>query len=132
MTVQTQPSQNRYRAVARRRGVRAAAVSLGLVLGSSAATAVAAPPEGWENGVNDSMLVSLLKLVGIPLLVIAVITLLTYLPSMMRGGRDASDPAGYFTDNSEWFGGPRSTPEAVESGTPSGGNQVMGGASARW
>ena len=106
-----------------------------MLLGSLSAAAVAAPPEGWENAVNDSMLTSLLKLVGIPLLVIAAITLLTYLPSMVRGGRgttDSTDPSGYFSDNSEWFGGPRTTPEAIESGTPVEADQVRGGASARW
>ena len=111
-------------------GLRAGAISAGLLLGSWAASAVAAPPEGWENAVNDGMLVSLLKLVGIPLLVIAVVTLLTYLPSMVRGGRGSSDPAAYFSDHSEWFGGPRESPAAVEA--PAAEKQALGGASARW
>ena len=73
-------------------GLRAGAVSAGMILGSWAASAAAAPPQGWDNAVNDSMLTSLIKLVGIPLLVIAVVTLLTYLPSMVRGGRGTSEP----------------------------------------
>jgi hypothetical protein len=111
--------------------LRAGAVSAGVLLGSWAASAVAAPPEGWENGNNDSMLVSLLKLVGIPLLVIVGVTLLTYLPSMVRGGRGTADPATYFSEHSEWFGGPRETP-ALETSASSGEKQPLGGASARW
>jgi hypothetical protein len=107
-------------------------VSAGVLLGSCAAAAVAAPPDGWENVVNDSMLVSLLKLLGIPLLIMAVITLLTYLPSMVRGGRGTTDPDGYFSQHSEWFGGPRTTPEAIETGPASEESTTPGGASARW
>ena len=117
-----------------RSGLRAGAVTLGVLLGSWAATAVAAPPEGWENATNDSMLVSLLKLLGIPLVVIAVITLLTYLPRIRRGGRSAADPNSYFSEHSEWFGGPRTTPEALEGCSVATEGQVTtgGGASARW
>jgi hypothetical protein len=80
------------------------------------------------------MLMSLLKLIGIPLLIIAVITLLTYLPVIMRGGRDSADSTGWFAEHSEWFGGPRTTPEAVESRASAGEGEVAtrGGASARW
>ena len=114
--------------------LRAGALTTGLVLGSWVATAAAAPPEGWENTVNDSMLTSLIKLFGIPLAVIAIITLLTYLPSIMRGGRGSVDSAGWFAEHSEWFGGPRTTPEAVESHAVATEGQVAtrGGASARW
>ncbi len=118
----------------RRHGLRAGAVSAGVVLGSWVTTAVASPPEGWENATNDSALVSLLKLVGIPLLVIAAITLLTYLPVIMRGGRGGAGPDTYFSEHSEWFGGPRSSPEAVEGRPAVGQGQSTGrgGASARW
>jgi hypothetical protein len=135
VTVQMQPdSQSRRRPdrAARRPALRAGAVSAGLLLGSWAASASAAPPEGWENSLNQSMLSALLKLVGIPLLVAAIVTLLVYLPSMMRRGRGGGDPATYFSDHSEWFGGPRTSPEAVESGTASGEHKALGGASARW
>ena len=117
-----------------RRGLRAGAVSTGLVLGSWAVTALAAPPEGWESEPNDSMLTVLLKLLGIPLAVIAVVTLLTYLPLIMRGGRSSTDSAGWFAEHSEWFGGPRTTPEALESHAVATEAQVAtrGGASARW
>jgi len=119
---------------AARRGLRAGAVSTGLVLGSWVVTVAAAPPEGWENSNNDSMLVSLLKLFGIPVAVIAVVTLLTYLPLLMRGGRGSADPASWFAEHSEWFGGPRTTPEALEghAGTTESQVATRGGASARW
>ena len=135
VTVLRQPhsrSRPRPGAGAVRRGARAAAVSAGTVLGSWVVTAAAAPPEGWENAVNDGMLVSLLKMLGIPVLVIAVVTLLTYLPLMMRGGRSA-DPVSYFSEHSEWFGGPRTSPEAVEAAAPPPGRvAARGGASARF
>lgn len=115
-----------------RRALRVGAVSAGVLLASGAAAAVGAPPEGWDNAVNDSMLVSLLKLIGIPLLIMAVITLLNYLPSMVRGGRGTADPDGYFSQHSEWFGGPRTTPEAIEAGPASTEATARGGASARW
>ena len=95
---------------------------------------MASPPQGWEEPVNDSVLVTMLKLVGIPLVVIAVITLLTYLPLIMRGGRNATDPTSYFSEHSEWFGGPRTTPGAVESRTAAveGHDAARGGAGVRW
>ena len=115
-------------------GLRGGAVATGLLLGSWASAAVASPPEGWENAVNDSVLVTMLKLVGIPVAVIAVITLLTYLPLIMRGGRNAVDPTSYFSEHSEWFGGPRTAPEAIESRTApvEDHSGVRGGAGVRW
>jgi hypothetical protein len=117
-----------------RTGLRAGAVTAGVVLGSWVASAVAAPPEGWDSSPNDSMLVSLLKLLGIPLTVIVVVTLITYLPTMMRGGRGATDSSGWFAEHSEWFGGPRTTPEALESHAAASAGQLTtrGGAGARY
>lgn len=115
-------------------GLRAGALAAGVMLGSWVASAAAAPPEGWDNGTNDSPLVSLLKLLGIPLVVIVVVTLLTYLPTMMRGGRNATDSWGWFSEHSEWFGGPRTTPESLDShpAQPAGQLTTRGGASARY
>ena len=106
-------------------------MSSGVLRGSWVASAAAAPPEHWDNATNDSMLTSLLKLVGIPLLVIAAVTLLTYLPSMIRGSRGSADPSAYFSDHSEWFGGPRET-AAVEAPESASEKPALGGASARW
>jgi hypothetical protein len=115
-------------------GLRAGAAATGLLLGVLSVSAVAAPPESWDNTANVSMLVALLKLVGIPLVVIAVVTLLVYLPGMMRGSRSSADSTSWFSEHSEWFGGPRTTPEALESPAtaPEGRAATRGGASARW
>jgi len=125
-----------------RPGLRGAAVGLGVLLGSAAAPALASPPDGWENSVNESLLTALLKLVGIPLLVMAVVALLVYLPGMVRG--QSTDPALVFSQRAEWFGGPRTGVDAVDRPEGSGGGAATstpsvetpasskGGASARW
>lgn len=114
-----------------RRLWRAAAVTLGLTLGSLAAPAVAAPPEAWPVPDNGSVLENLLLLVGVPILVFVVLTLLVYLPSMMR--RQSSAPGLDFRDRPEWFGGPR---KGVGGATAASGtdqtDSAKGGASARW
>ena len=121
MTIDTTPAPSR-------RVSRAAAVTLGLALGSLAAPAHAAPPTSWENTQNGSFLEHLLILGGIPLAIIAVVTLLVYLPSMVRG--HSSEPAVAFRERSEWFGGPR---RGVDATTESSTEQSdKGGASARW
>lgn len=115
-----------------RRVARAAAVSLGLALGSLAAPALAAPPEAWEEPDNGPLLDDLLFLLGVPLLVFVLLTLAVYLPSMMR--RRESEPALAFRESPEWFGGPRKGVDAAggshraDSGQPSD----KGGASAQW
>lgn len=115
-----------------RRVSRAAAVALGLTLGSLAAPASAAPPEAWPDPDNGSTLSLLLLLVGVPLLVFVLLALLVYLPSMMR--RQSSEPALAFRNRPEWFGGPR---KGVEGATAAGetdhaATSHKGGASARW
>ena len=89
-------------------------------------------PEAWDNPENGSALENLLILGGIPLLVIAVITLLVYLPSMIR--RQAGEPALAFRDRSEWFGGPRRGVSAAEQVpvASEGGDSGKGGSGARW
>jgi len=115
-----------------RRGSRAAAlvVPAVVVTGSLliAGPAAAAPPEQWEVPANPPLSELLLVLVGIPAVIVAVIALLTYLPSMVRGQSGTSVAA--FDQNPEWFGGPREGADAVEGGKGSDG--TTGGASARW
>lgn len=110
---------------------RAAAVTFGLALGSLAAPALAAPPEAWDEPDNGSLLNDLLFLLGVPALVILLLTLAVYLPSMMR--RQSSEPALAFQDRPEWFGGPR---KGVGGATASDSDQAessaKGGASVRW
>jgi hypothetical protein len=100
----------------------------GLALGSLASPAFASPPADWSDSTRDGPLDFLLVIVGIPLAVILVITLLVYLPSMIRGR--STEPAVVFHDRSEWFGGPREAPDAT--GSTSEESQDRGGASARW
>lgn len=77
------------------------------------------------------MLNNLLFLVGVPILVFVLLTLLTYLPSMMK--RHSSDPALAFRERPEWFGGPRKGVGAGGS-TAAGDTDAAekGGSSARW
>lgn len=108
---------------------RAAVVAGGLGLGALASPAVAAPPMSWEDPDNGSILDALLLLVGVPLAVCLILTLLVYLPSMVR-----SKPAGTavaFQDRPEWFGGPRQGAAAAED-DGAGSSMDTGGASARF
>jgi hypothetical protein len=122
-----------------RRLARTAAATLGLTLGSLAAPAFAAPPETWEVPESGSLLDDLLFIVGVPVLVFVLLTLLVYLPSMMR--RHSSEPSLAFRDRPEWFGGPRKGLDATTATTTgTGGSHAAdkpgksdkGGASARW
>jgi len=120
MTIDTKAPQSR-------RTARAAAVTVGLVAGSLAAPALAAPPESWNEVEGESLLDTLLFLVGVPVLVFLVLTLLVYLPSMVR--RQSSEPALAFRERPEWFGGPRKGLDATKDTTD---HADKGGASARW
>jgi MFS family permease len=125
MTIDTKAPQSR-------RPLRAAAVTLGLVLGSLAAPALAAPPDTdpWQGDGEGSrsLLDDLLFLVGVPVLVFLVVALLVYLPSMMR--RQSTEPALAFRERTEWFGGPRKGVDATDQSTEHA--EEKGGASARW
>jgi hypothetical protein len=104
-----------------------AALLTGVFLASTLSTAPAwgAPPETWSDPDNPSLIQALLTLGGWVVGVIAVIALLTYLPSMIRSSR--GDHALTFSEKSDWFGGPRAGVDEkaeVSEGT--------GGASARW
>ena len=105
---------------------RAAAVTLGLVLGSLAAPAFAAAPSSWEPAPDVPALHYLLIFFGFPLAIGAVLFLLVYLPSMTKGR--STEPALAFHKDSEWFGGPRKGLD--ESSEESADN--TGGAGARW
>jgi hypothetical protein len=99
----------------------------GVILAStlSAAPAWASTPETWTDTHNPSAATALLTLGGWIFGIIAVIVLLGYLPSMIRGG--GSEGALTFTDKTEWFGGPRKGVDD-DAAQPQG----TGGASARW
>jgi len=112
-----------------RRVTQAGVVTLGLALGSLASPAFADAPTSWDNADNGSALDALLLLVGVPLAIIAVIALLTYLPSMV--GSQAGSKTLAFQESPEWFGGPRQGAEAAEQVQPEPTSE-KGGASARW
>jgi ABC-type amino acid transport system permease subunit len=111
------------------RVARIAVTTGGLVLGSLAAPALASPPTTWQKPQSEGFQHYLLVLGGIPLLVIVLVTLLVYLPSMIKG--QSSEGAVAFQDHPEWFGGPRRGVDATEETAPADRSK-QGGASARW
>jgi hypothetical protein len=117
------------RTTPRRRPARRSRTALlaAAVLASSlvATPAWAAPPATWTHPDNPGLAQALLTLGGWVVGIIAVIALLTYLPSMIRGSRGEGTLT--FSEKSEWFGGPR-TGVDHEADEPQG----TGGASARW
>jgi hypothetical protein len=112
-----------------RRVSRIAVAAGGLALGSLAAPAFASPPTTWQDPPHEGFLHYVLVLGGSALAIIAVITLLVYLPSMMK--RQSSDGSSAFQEDPEWFGGPRRGVEAAEETAPADRSK-LGGASARW
>jgi hypothetical protein len=88
-------------------------------------------PATWEDPDHGSGLELLLILGGVPLAIILLIALFTYLPSMMRG--TSTEPALAFQQKPEWFGGPRRGTDAVD-GQPEAATESpsTGGGSARW
>lgn len=122
MTIDNEPN------VARRLS-RIAVTAGGLALGSLATPAFASPPSTWNNPPSEGFLHYAWILVGIPLAIIAIISLLVYLPSMIRG--QSSEGAAAFQEHPEWFGGPRRGVDAAEDTAPADRSK-QGGASARW
>jgi hypothetical protein len=112
-----------------RRLVRAGAVLSGLSVVLIASPASAAPPQTWDDPDQEPLLQTLAFLVGVPLLVIALVWLAVYLPSMMRG--QSTEPALAFQERNEWFGGPR---KGLDSATavPAEDKGPKGGGSAQW
>jgi hypothetical protein len=117
-----------------RRCARAVALTPALLVPLAAGAAVAAPPEQWDQPEPVSSLTVLWLLVAIPIGLFAVIALLTYLPSMVRGERYT--PGLAWRNENEWFGGPKSGVEAADNVQPEALEGVdtadRGGASARW
>jgi hypothetical protein len=107
--------------------LRRTALVAGLTLAGTLAAAPAwgAPPETWDNPENPSLAGALLQIGGPVLVIIAIIALLTYLPSMIRSNR--GDSPMTFADKSDWFGGPRKGVDQ-QAEQPQG----TGGGSARW
>lgn len=103
-------------------------VSTSAVVGiaSMAGPASADVPEGFSNPPAVSALNAVLLLVGVPVALFLLITLLVYLPSMVRGDRRRSAASA----DSQWFGGPRKG--TAELPAPDNEESKAGGASGRW
>ena len=88
-------------------------------------------PSTWPDPPPMSTLETLLLFGGVPLLAIAVITLLVLVPSLVRGPR--YQPGLSWWAEPEWFGGPEGglrRLDEVRVETPS--RVAGGGASASW
>jgi hypothetical protein len=101
--------------------------SIALAL-TSVGAASADVPEGWSDPDEVSFMHALLVLGGIPLAVIVLLALATYVPAIVRG--ESLAPAGARPDD-EWFGGRRDAEKALESPT-SASTDETGGASGSW
>lgn len=98
----------------------------------AAGPAFADVPEGWGEPEPVDRLWAMGLLVGAPLGLFALITLLVYLPSMRRGNR--YEPGLAWRSEPEWFGGPSGGVDAADraGSRPAGQDADRGGASARW
>ncbi|MEP7090823.1 MAG: hypothetical protein ABI776_12035 [Nocardioidaceae bacterium] len=116
-----------------RRAARVLALVPALLVTSATGVAFAEPPATWENTPPVSGLHVVLLLVMVPLALLALITLLVCLPSMSKG--ETYHPGQPWRGESEWFGGPRTGLEAVDSAVPPAlttSGPTRGGASGRW
>jgi len=84
-------------------------------------------PEGWPEAPPVDAVEAVLLLVGIPLLIFAVVTLLVVVPGVVKGERFT--PGGQATED-QWFGGPRQG--TAELPAPDTESSKAGGASGRW
>ena len=114
-----------YRTLLRTLAVISIAVALPL---ASAGAASAEAAEGWSDPEAVDFMHTLLVLVGIPLLVIVLLALATYVPPIVRG--ESVAPAGARADD-EWFGGRGDAEKALEA-SKSGSGDETGGASGSW
>jgi hypothetical protein len=116
-------------ATSRNRLVRhvARAASVGVVASVLlvAGPAGANTPEGWSDPEPVDRLEAVALLAGVPLLLIALISLAVYLPSLAARGEGRTG-----TPEREWFGGPRKSIEELSA--PDGSDSKAGGARVRW
>jgi hypothetical protein len=117
-------------AIVVRRMARIIAVIPAVLVLVASGAAMAEPPENWEVAPTVGALDALLVIVGLPLLLFALITLLVYVPSMVRG--EKYTPGLAWRNQSEWFGGPQKGVEAVDTTAPPTAGTQKGGVSARW
>ena len=115
-----------------RRIARAVALTPAALVSVAAAPALADPPDTWAPADKVSPLHVLLVLGAIPLGLFVLITLLVYLPSMVRGQK--YQPGLAWRNENEWFGGPSDGVDAAAKAEPAEleGARESGGTSARW
>ena len=117
-----------------RRAARVLALTPALLLTTTAGAAFADPPDSWEDNPSTSALYVIVVLVAIPVALFVLISLLVYLPSMVRGDRSGETWRG----QAEWFGGPRQGLEAVDKAehppalSDGGAGPARGGDRGRW
>ena len=95
-------------------------------------------PAAWTDPASTSMLQILLYFVGLPLLIMGIITLLVMAPSLAKGPRYR--PNQQWDAHPEWFGSPglegghteRPELEAAAATSTSPSSDDTGGASVRW
>lgn len=108
-----------------RRAVRASVLLGALLVALAAAPAHADMPEGWAESTDVDGQEALLLLVGVPLLMFVVISVLVVLPALIRGERVLPD---HGAADAEWIGGPRQGTDAL----PAAEETRSGGASGSW
>ena len=84
-------------------------------------------PVGWSEPDDVNMVNALLLLGGVPLLLMLMITLAVYVPSLVRGERIAP---GQPPVENQWLGGPRTGTAELKG--PESEDADAGGASGRW
>ena len=99
---------------------------------TTAASALAAVlpldvPVGWSDPDDVNMVNALLLLAGVPLLLMILITVAVYVPSLVRGERIAP---GQPPVENQWLGGPRTGTAELKG--PESEDADAGGASGRW
>lgn len=94
---------------------------------AGAGAASADVPEFWSEPEAVDPWQAALLLVGVPIALFVVITLLVIVPGIVKGERFT--PGGQATAD-QWFGGPSSG--TAELPAPDNGDSKAGGASGRW
>ena len=103
--------------------VASAFVGLLTVSGS----AVADTPAAWDDAPDHGFFAYLLVLILIPAGIALVVSLLTVLPSLIKG--EKHEPGDAWRSDDEWFGGPR---KGIEAPDTQGADAAKGGASGNW
>lgn len=113
-----------------RRSLRALVLTPAVLLPLVSAPAIAAPPQTWPDPEPVSTLDYLLVLLVIPIGLALLITLLAYVPALVKGERYT--PGRAWRNENEWFGGPKDGLEAADRAELPATEPDRGGASARW